>query len=134
VPSVEIDTTTKKLLKQTVPELADYDIRVASVGAANCDALIFLKRRVVMADDDGLPNEAVLWKHADKIGYVAREQVDSSRGSGHVRLKALIDYNGDGRVDALLSGDQFKCSYELLFEGIEDGFAPVELPAPSCSC
>jgi hypothetical protein len=56
------------------------------------------------------------------------------RGSGHIRIKGVLDYNGDQRIDLLISGDQFKCNYELLFEGIEQGFTPADLPTPACSC
>jgi hypothetical protein len=98
------------------------------------EALFHLRRRRVAPDDDGFPNEILLWQKGDKIEILTQEAVDSVNGSGSVNVEAVLDYNRDGFLDLWVKGTQRKCPYYLLYQGGEEGFTPVELPNTPCSC
>lgn len=125
---------TSPLIKQLVPDVAEYSVAQATVSASNVEIFFFLKRRMLRPEEDGFPSEIVLWQKGDRVNFLTQEQVDSVDGSGHLRIEGVLDFNQDGYLDVWLEGDQKKCPYYLLYQGLEDGFAPVELPNPPCSC
>jgi hypothetical protein len=123
-----------ELLRPVVSDMKEYEVRGATVAAANVEALFHLRRRRVTPDDDGFPNEILLWQKGDKIELLTQEAVDSVNGSGSVNVEAVLDYNRDGFLDLWVKGTQRKCPYYLLYQGGEEGFTPVELPNTPCSC
>ena len=76
----------------------------------------------------------VAWCKTGKCETLWIERVSHKKGSGHVNVIGTLDFNGDGRRDLLLEGDNAGCPYKKIFMGIETGFSPMETPELSCSC
>ncbi len=131
---IAMSTASRAPLTGVVADIQEYDVRMATVSASNVDAFFHLKRRQLTPEDDGFPNEMVLWQSGDQIQILSQEAVDSVGGSGRLNVEAVFDYNRDGRLDVWIRGDQKKCPFHLLYEGGEEGFIPVDLPNKPCSC
>ncbi|MCB4756440.1 MAG: hypothetical protein LHV69_05300 [Elusimicrobia bacterium] len=125
----------KKLLEEEeVTFLDDYKITVYAVDQPNCQELIELKRQNVGPEDDGLPNALLYGKKGEHMELILSEPVDIKKGSGHIELEGLLDFNGDGRVDLWMRGDREGCVYQKLFRGEEEGFTPLSTPEKRCRC
>ncbi len=125
-----LQSTLAKILKY--PD--DFNVSVASVGAKNCDRLLIFRRRSVSSEDFGLPNEVAVWQKGEELKPLVTEKVDVSKGSGHLALEGLLDYNTDGLIDLWVSGDRDGCSYRALFKGRETGFEAAPFPKKRCRC
>jgi hypothetical protein len=62
------------------------------------------------------------------------ERVDVKKGSGHLRVDAMLDYNRDGFIDLIVFGDHNGCPYKIIFEGTKTGFSRLDLPLKPCVC
>lgn len=124
----------KENLSKNIPFLSDFNTRIIQTGLPNPATLVFLTRKVVSDEDDGLPNEALYRLDGDRVEEIWVERVDMKRGSGHVNLQGALDVNGDGLFDLFLMGDHQGCSYKVLLYGSQNGFDAQELPNEPCGC
>ncbi len=132
--AVSLDAPALKALGGQMKFLEDYEIHGFEAGFPNCDKLIKVERKHVNLEDSSLPNAGLYWQKGDEVGRIWEERVDAERGSGHIKIEGLLDFNSDGFIDLLISGDRFNCPYQILFLGQADGFEPVALPNKRCSC
>jgi hypothetical protein len=121
-------------LQAAVPNLSDYVVSISSLAAGNVDALYLLERRTVTLEDDDLPYQIVAWCKSGQCQTLWIERVSHKNGSGHVIVTGTLDFNGDGRRDLLLEGDNAGCPYRKIFLGVETGFSPMETPELACAC
>jgi hypothetical protein len=131
---VSEDKTVREHLDGAVRFINEYDVKIYLVNAPNCKYLAHVKRRSVTLEDNGLPNEILLWAQGDEFLQFWIEKVDERNGSGHIRIDGVWDYNGDGLVDLLINADHQKCPYHMLFNGLEKGFEAEEIPNEPCGC
>lgn len=121
------------LIKQLIV-LKEYEITVYKVGFPNCDHIILAKRRSVSPEENELINEGLFWELGGRTELMWVEKVNLRKGSGHIRLDGVWDYNGDGQLDVMLSGDHRQCPYQVLFKGKEAGFEAQDIPHKLCGC
>lgn len=114
--------------------LDEYEPKVISVSAPNCDHLIHLRKKLVTPNDAELPNEVILTEKDGGVDLLLMEKVDPKKGSGHVVLEGIFDSNKDGKMDLVLKGDHQGCPFRVVFQGLEIGFERLELPYRGCAC
>jgi hypothetical protein len=123
-----------KALKSQVRFLDEYAVESFEVGTPNCQRVAVLRRTKVELDDTGSINEAVFAQTGTGVTLLRSELVNSGAGSGHVRLGAVLDFNGDGLADLVLDGDEEGCAYQAIFRGQSGGFRPEPMPTQRCRC
>lgn len=124
----------RQKLAEKVNDQREYRLWTVEKSSSNVERFLILRRATAQLEDDKLPNEILLAETAGEIESLWMERVDISKGSGHLRIEATLDFNGDGLLDLLLSGDHQGCPYRMAFEGSLDGFHPVDLPLNPCGC
>jgi hypothetical protein len=121
-------------LRAAVAHTDDYLISISSLSATNVDALYFLERRSVTLEDNDLPYNLLAACKRGQCETLWLERVNERKGSGHLHVVGTLDFNGDGRRDLLLQGDNAGCPYRKIFMGLETGFSPMESPLLACAC
>jgi hypothetical protein len=128
-----VDDIRNKLSKK-IPDFYDYNVTYHRFQAPNVSTIYVLRRKIITLEDDTLPNEMLLWDNGKDVDQLWVERVDQKKGSGHVRVSASFDFNADGLLDLIITGDHTKCVYTQIFEGKNDGFSPIDLPLKPCRC
>jgi len=134
LPKQPLSDDLKERLMDQIKFAGDYDMTTYLINAPNCDRLLMLHRRIVSPDDAELPNDLAVSEKSGVFQRLLVERVQTDQGTGHIQLDGVLDYNGDGRIDLLFSGDHAGCPYQALFEGTDQGFDPVDLPNKACAC
>ncbi len=134
VEPLDQDSPIRKTVESLVPDQAEFKLMLVGLHATNADLLYLLRRRTATLEDDGLPNEILLIKSGTQVEKLWVERVDIKKGSGHLRVEAMLDYNHDGLIDVIVSGDHNGCPYQIVFEGTSTGLNRADFPIKPCSC
>ncbi|MCG3204197.1 MAG: hypothetical protein KCHDKBKB_00906 [Elusimicrobia bacterium] len=121
-------------VKNVLPDQDEFRLSFIDLPDLSPRKLIMLRRKVAQLEDNGLPHQILFMEQDTKVEKVWEERVDIKKGSGHFQVEAALDFNGNGFFDLWMSGVHQGCPYQMVLEGGEEGFRPLDMPLGPCGC
>ncbi|MFN0117519.1 MAG: hypothetical protein ACKVQC_04390 [Elusimicrobiota bacterium] len=122
------------VMKKQIPFLDEFSTESYELSHSSSTTLIWLKRKNLTPDDEGLSSEVLLSWSDQRLETLLQTKVSLKEGTGHLKINGVFDFDRDGFDDLFISGDQAHCPFELLFRGSNNGFIPYSLPLRRCKC